>query len=245
MANINYVKENNLTKLAREKSNSALYYFFILMVLAICFMYIDFDASIIFSIVAFTLLLLSISEDGRKNILLSGAEGELKSLNVLKDLSDEYTVFNQIQIPNQSSSTGFNESDFIIIGPRCVFIIEVKHNRGLVEGAYQDKEWRVTKNSQSGEEYTNAIKNPINQVNRCVWLLSEQLKLINAKAWIQGIVLFSHEHSDIRMKDSGKIPVLQMNELLDYIQNYQSKSAIINKGLLNNKLIQLNENAVY
>ena len=64
------------------------------------------------------------------SVMLAGAAGEDQALTYLSRLSDEYTVFNQICLPDSKSSTGYREADFVVVGPNGVFIIENKDYRG-------------------------------------------------------------------------------------------------------------------
>ena len=76
---------------------------------------------------------------GGSAVMLAGAAGEDHALTHLSGLSDEYTVFNQICLPDSRSRTGFREADFVVVGPNGVFIIENKCNLHLLHGNCRDK----------------------------------------------------------------------------------------------------------
>jgi hypothetical protein len=65
-------------------------------------------------------------------VMLAGAEGEDRVLAALSGLPAEYTLFNQIRLPNERSRTGFREADFVVVGNNGVFIIENKCNHHLL-----------------------------------------------------------------------------------------------------------------
>ena len=84
-------------------------------------------------------------------ILLAGAAAEDWVMERLKQLTDTFTVYNQVDIPNAKSRTGFNEADIIVVGPNAVFVIKVKHNNGHIRGADSDSEWRLRVASRKGQ----------------------------------------------------------------------------------------------
>lgn len=67
-------------------------------------------------------------------VMLAGAAGEDRALAALSALPAEYTLFNQIRLPDERSRTGFREADFVVVGNNGVFIIENKCNHHLLHG---------------------------------------------------------------------------------------------------------------
>jgi hypothetical protein len=65
-------------------------------------------------------------------VMLAGAAGEDRVLATISALPAEYTLFNQIQLPDERSRTGFREADFVVVGNNGVFIIENKCNHHLL-----------------------------------------------------------------------------------------------------------------
>jgi hypothetical protein len=83
------------------------------------------------------LIWLAIYQSAKKSgsaIMQAGAAGEDHALTHLSRLSDEYTVFNQICLPDSKSRTGYREADFVVVGPNGVVIIENKCNHHLLHG---------------------------------------------------------------------------------------------------------------
>lgn len=156
--------------------------------------------------------------------ITAGAVGEDQAMSVLSALPDTYTLFNQLDIPNEKSSTGANEADVVVCGPTAIFIIEVKNNNGTIfceEGAPQ---WKVSKVGRRGGEYEKDMRNPIAQTKKLVWLLGEHLKKTNSKPWIQGIVLFTNPEVELEFNDQTSMPVLRPAELLSFMTSFQSNS---------------------
>jgi hypothetical protein len=156
-------------------------------------------------------------------IITAGANGEDIALKVLCQLPDSYAIFNQIDVPNAQSRTGVNEIDLLICGPTAIFVIEVKHNNGVIGCDETWHRWPITKTSRRGSTYEKEMRNPIGQVKKLVWLLSGYLKQQHAKPWIQGLVVFTNPNAELLHAGSLSVPVLRVDEVLSYIQNFQSR----------------------
>jgi hypothetical protein len=63
---------------------------------------------------------------------IRGAIGEERVLSLLSRLPAGYSVFNQIKLPAEKSSTGYREADYKVVGPNGCFIIENKCNPHLL-----------------------------------------------------------------------------------------------------------------
>lgn len=163
------------------------------------------------------------------NIIMSGAEGEDIAVALLKKLPDSFYLFNQVNIPNKESSTGYNEADLIIVGDQAVFVIEVKHNNGRIDVDEQARDWTVVKTGRGGTDYTKPMRNPIAQVNKLIWLLSNHMKHKKVRSWIQGIVLFTHDNMTLTNHANSSVPVLQKHEIIHYITHYQNPHKGFNK----------------
>ena len=179
---------------------------------------------------------LLITADAR---IISGAVGEEMALQVLQKLPDEYTIFNQVYIPNKNSRTGFNEADLIVLGPKCVFVIEVKHNNGSVVGSESLRQWDVHKVGRRGTAYTAYMRNPIAQVKKLVWLLTEELKKRESRMWLQGVVVFTNIDSTVRIDGDVSVPVLSLETLLSYIVDYKGNSKPLAVSRVENALADL------
>lgn len=236
MANFKYVTANKLTRDAHGYKNTNRTLVF-MVGLGITFVV----SAISLPAALFALLLTGIICWVQKShpVLLAGAAGEDLVVKCLRQLPDTFTVYNQVDIPNAKSRTGFNEADVIVVGPNAVFIIEVKHNSGRIKGADSDPEWRVEKTSRSGNRYGKTIRNPISQVKRLVWLLSKELKAKHSQAWIQGVVLFSHKDVSTNIKNESNVPVMGSHDIVNYLASYQAKFDIGNSRKLINDIAGL------
>ena len=236
MANFEYVTANKLTRDAHGYKNTNR------TLVAMVGLSLAFIASAIYLPATPVVLLLTAAlwwSQKSNPVLLAGAAGEDLVIKLLKQLPDTFTVYNQVDIPNAQSRTGFNEADVIVVGPNAVFIIEVKHNSGRIKGSDSDAEWRVEKLSRGGNLYAKTMRNPISQVKRLVWLLSKDLKAKHSRAWIQGVVLFSHQDVAAHIENDSNVPVMGSQDLVNYIASYQAKFDIANSRKVVNDIAAL------
>ena len=149
-------------------------------------------------------------------IEMAGAEGEDRALAVLSGLPEEYTLFNQIQLPDGRSSTDFREADFVVVGPNGVFIIENKSYRGWIKGDGNSAEWELHKTGRRGTKYTKPCRNPVPQVQVYVSLLRAMFAGRGIRAWITPLVSLS-ENNYLGWITSEKVKVVRLDDLLDTI----------------------------
>ena len=145
-------------------------------------------------------------------VMLAGAAGEEHALTHLSRLSDEYTVFNQICLPDSRSRTGYREADFVVVGPNGVVIIENKSYRGRVEGDWNSDHWEIHKIGRCGTPYTKSCRNPVRQVQVYVSLLAAIFSSQGIKAWITPMVSLSRDNS-LGSINSEKVQVLRVADL--------------------------------
>lgn len=155
---------------------------------------------------------------------MQGADGEDMALGVPKayagslvGLSDDYSIFNQVIVPNGES---FREIDFVVVGPNGIFAIEVKHHRGEIRGSEADKVWRQKKHSQAGNLYEQDMRNPVAQIKSAIMPLKHYLASHGVNNWIQGIVVFTHTECLLAIGEST-VPVLRLHELAPYIERFR------------------------
>ena len=236
MADLKYLSENNLTiEVGNQKKAKQKITLITGGVLAVLALFIAPEAAII--VLVFTAIVWFLC--GGSEVLKAGAKGEDLCIDTLKSLPDSYTIFNQVNLPNIKSKTGFNEADVVVVGPQCVFVIEVKHNNGSISGEVDDRDWTVQKIGRGGTAYEKTMRNPISQVKKLVWLLSEEFKKTNNRVWIQAVVVFSNSACHVDVEANAKVPVLQLNELDNYIIEYNNRSSFSNPEAVIAKLAEL------
>ncbi|MFR1685970.1 MAG: nuclease-related domain-containing protein [Massilimicrobiota timonensis] len=120
--------------------------------------------------------------------LNTGIQGEEKSQNVLSKLPSSYQILSNIPISHEGQK---GEIDNLILSSRGIVIVESKNYGGNISGNEQDREWTQNKRSHQGNVYTNTIKNPVKQVSRQVYILSQILKENGIRCWIDGYVFMA------------------------------------------------------
>ena len=145
-------------------------------------------------------------------VMLAGAAGEDRVLAALSALPAEYTLFNQIRLPDERSRTGFREADFVVVGNNGVFIIENKDYRGEIQGDATAANWELHKIGIGGTPYTKACRNPVRQVRVYVTLLSRLFAMRGIKVRITPLVSLSQNNS-LAGISSPRVQVMGVDEL--------------------------------
>ena len=168
-------------------------------------------------------------------ILQAGAEGELRAIGAGKKplpgslayLTDHYTIFNNLVIPFKN---GTRELDLIVVGPKALFVVEVKHWTGEINGKEKEPVWQQTKWNREGKRTITSVSNPIQQVRGQTFALRKMLETVGYSGWVQDIVVFTHDRVDLRI-ESGKTPVLQLHQLAEFIARFRLPLHCSNPGL--------------
>ena len=150
-----------------------------------------------FLTVAFIILLILILisngitiENGRKR---AGNRGEAIIFNQLKWLiNDRDWVLTNVEVIYDHKKS---ELDCVIINENGVFIIEVKNFRGQLYGREEDNLWQKCKVSRRGNFYEDTVRNPVGQVKRHIYILSNYLKYCGINVWIEGYVIFVNNNA--------------------------------------------------
>lgn len=130
-------------------------------------------------------------KDPQLGILEAGRASEEKALKMLSILPDDYHLFTNLNIPYQGK---VSETDVICVGPGGVSIVEVKGYKGNLLGSWEDEKLSRIKKRQGK---TDAIYNPLKQVNTHVYRLSGYLREQGQKVWVTGLVYFTMPELDL------------------------------------------------
>ena len=90
------------------------------------------------------------------------------------------------------------ELDNVIVNKYGVFIIEVKNYTGRLVGGEDDYEWQKYKTTDAGNTYEKAVKNPIKQVKRQIFILARYLAYYGSDVWVRGYAILLHGNSPVR-----------------------------------------------
>lgn len=118
----------------------------------------------------------------------AGIRGERKTQKILSGLPSKYQILSNISIEYDGKKS---EIDSLILSSKGIVIVETKSYKGLLEGTEDDLEWKFTKTSAKGNKYTSTIRNPLKQVKRQTFILSNILKENGIHCWINSYVFFS------------------------------------------------------
>ena len=151
----------------------------------------------------------------------SGARGERMALKRVARLPDTYRVFNNVLVP--SSRGRPRELDCVVVGPNGIFVIEVKANKGEIEGGTNDAQWRARKVGRGGTVYYTRFGNPIRQVRGATAALAEYLRGRGIKTWVQSIVCFTHSRAPLNYYGAPDVIVTWHDTLSTTILRWQPK----------------------
>lgn len=176
-------------------------------------------------IVVIAILSIVWNRDYESPRVTAGKQGEREATEIIKQvLQEDDILLNNICISHEEKST---ELDNVIINSNGIFIIEVKNYSGTLIGREEDYEWTKYKISRGGNVYEKQVRNPMKQVKRQVYILSQLLKYYGINVWIDGYVLIlnsdSHIHSDI---------ILESLEDIDWAIHKQSRNSLNKKAVI-------------
>jgi len=125
----------------------------------------------------------------------AGKKGEKAASNLFKRvLNKDDHLLNNVVIESDGKEA---EYDNIIVNKYGIYVIEVKNYVGTLYGSENDFYWQKVKITHAGNEYEKTAKNPIPQVKRQVYVLSQFLKERGYKLWIKGYVFFVYSNSPV------------------------------------------------
>lgn len=126
----------------------------------------------------------------------AGRKGELKAAKTIRSILNENDVLiNNVSISVEGKET---ELDNVVINNCGIFIIEVKNYKGLLEGKEDDFEWNKFHKSSGGKIYLKTVKNPIKQVKRQIYILSQYLQKNGIRTWVSGYAYLLDNNSPVK-----------------------------------------------
>ena len=131
----------------------------------------------------------------QREIKSAGNKGEAYFNNMLKSIlrNDDVLIRNVCLQVNGKEA----EIDSLIINNNGIFIVEVKYYNGRLYGKSDDFEWTKEKVSPGGNVFYKQVKNPIKQIKRQTYILSQFLKENNIRIWISGYAYFINGNSPV------------------------------------------------
>lgn len=131
----------------------------------------------------------------QREIKKAGNVGEAICKNEIKQiLRSNDVLINNIYLNVNGKEA---EIDNLIINTNGIFIIEVKNYNGKLYGDIDDFEWTKMKVSPGGNTFAKKVKNPIKQMKRQTYLLSQYLKENGIRIWISPFAYFINGNSPV------------------------------------------------
>jgi hypothetical protein len=223
LANLRYVTKNRLFKEARNQQIRIFLtgIMFLAIVASILTILLTNQVGLvkIIIIVFFLIILNEVSKAG--TVLRAGAREEQKALKILKRLPKSYTIFNQVDIPFYYNSDRTQEIDYIIVGPNCIFVVEVKYKSGVISGSKDDEMWLAEKG-----QFISEFKNPMKQLLRQMKLLKQYFAIYEIYPKIQGALLFTHPRSILKVSREIKEVSFIDKDILHLIKKHNDKKSL-------------------
>jgi hypothetical protein len=160
----------------------------------------------------------------------SGLEAENLVTQSLQGLDSNYSLINDIKLPDS-----YGNIDHIVLGPNGIFVIETKNYGGQVicngdkwirhygEGLKINMRgrtyWKPSRGydlgSPSKQVKRNAVR--IKQTRETSKIFGRPLNV-----WVEGVAVFTNPEVELQLSNTT-VPILQVDELHDYIENKKSR----------------------
>lgn len=155
----------------------------------------------------------------------AGRKGERVASKYIESVLREGDYsFRNVSITHEGKTA---ELDNVIVNKYGVFIIEVKYYSGRLSGSEDDFEWTKIHISDAGNLYEKAVRNPIKQVKRQVYVFAKYLEYCGVSVWVDGYAMIIGTSSPV---DS--------NYILTSVSDIDRAIHTPGKKLLNNNTIE-------
>ncbi|MFC3040790.1 NERD domain-containing protein [Virgibacillus xinjiangensis] len=149
---------------------------------------------------------------------LKGAAGERYVNRLLNKLGEEYTVFDDLYVPN--GDKGMTQVDHVVTSPYGIFVIETKHYDGWIFGGEKQQYW-----TQVIYQRKERLYNPIRQNAGHIQALRDFLG--KEGKWFHSIIAFSRSSTLKFKQEFVAARVIQFPELVKIIRE-QGEARMIN-----------------
>lgn len=172
----------------------------------------------IFVVLIIVIAVVIFSGSNDNQIKKAGREGEMRAYSRIKSvLRADDKLYANVEVSFENKET---ELDFLIVNKYGVFIIEEKNFNDDLVGKEDSHTWRKRKHTDY-DTYDKIIDNPIKQVKREVYILSQYLSSQKAKVWVNGYVYLLNGN---KCTDSKLI--LRNQKEIDKVIHTQSKNLL-------------------
>lgn len=160
----------------------------------------------------------------------AGIKGEEKLQSTLDTLPAGYHVLSNVNIKYNEKRS---EIDNLVISTNGIVIVEAKNYSGMIQGEEDEAQWKQVKISNAGHSYENAIRNPLKQVDRQIYILKMILNELGIRCWIDGYVYMANSNCQT---DSDRVFTYK-KDLLNAIDESGRSNSLTQRDI--NKILQL------
>jgi len=151
---------------------------------------------------------------------LAGIEGEVAVLDQLKQLPDDYVLFNRVKLPDGQLPNGWRELDFIVAGPTGLWVVEVKNTPGHVYVQPGERHWPLARRGCCGSTPNwNALENPIPQARAQTDSLRRWLLQHGIAVEPRPVICLAHAEVAIDNAAESPVPVLVRDQLIGHLKD--------------------------
>lgn len=162
----------------------------------------------------------NLETDGGYHAKVSGDTGELILSSVMRSLSDEYHIMNDVLLQTKKGST---QLDHIIISPYGIFVVETKNHKGMIFGDMQGKVWTQVLNGRGRFTFYS----PVLQNNGHMIHLNKQTGI--PFQYMTGVIVFTNK--DVNLDNVYCPFCFTVDSLYAFIMSYQNR-IIGNKNIV-------------
>lgn len=148
----------------------------------------------------------------------SGLEGEVYTAHRILEMNPDFQLLNEVLLPNSRSRTGHTECDFVVLGRKAVYLVEVKNNQGTIFVDEDASDW-VVRQGKCQHSMRNPIKQVAIQQNRLVNLLKKR----GLAPIVQPMVAFSNRQVRFEGQKKTRVPIFTnpLRHMEDRILRYE------------------------
>lgn len=162
-------------------------------------------------------------------IINYGIKGEKSVYKKLKKLSNEYKIYNDIQLFYNGEGA---QIDHLVISPYGIFCIESKNLKGKIVGNGQNNQWVLKKTGKHGGQYEKEFYNPCMQCSGHSHVVEGILKRGGVqRIRIYPIVVFNENNAQSIYVTKCNMPVIKGDRLIEQINNYSKRTKPIKKDV--------------
>lgn len=219
MANTQYIKPNRSMseieeqQIKRQKRKIKYAFGVALLALIVGELYVDVYVGAVVAVLLFFLITRDTKNIAEKQ-LESDAQGQQDALEVLDKLTDDYVIFNQLNIPAKYIADDERECDCIVVSNDAVYVIDVYNQRGLVTVKADHSEWEVVKKLKGNQSQSLQIKNPIFKVKQKQLGLQQWLASKGIVTQVIPIVFFVHKEVAVNGVQQAELSIVTRENIL-------------------------------